>query len=247
MKTPGERFDRLDALRGVAIVWMAAFHFCFDLNHFGLWEPRQFFTRDPFWTTQRTGIVTMFVFCAGLAQAVALQGAAGGVRLDGRFWRRWAQVAGCAVLVSIGSATMFPRSWIFFGVLHGIAVMLLLLRLLAPLRAALLVPLGVGAIALPQVARHPAFDPPWLAWTGLPLHKPVTEDFGPVLPWLGVMLLGLAAGRWLLAHRRGLLAGAVPGALRPLALLGRFSLSFYMLHQPVFIGALMGGRQMGWW
>jgi len=26
------RFDRLDALRGFAVVWMAAFHFAFDLN-----------------------------------------------------------------------------------------------------------------------------------------------------------------------------------------------------------------------
>ena len=32
-----------------------------------------------------------------------------------------------------------------------------------------------------------------------------------------------------------------------LALLGRWSLSFYMLHQPVFIGAILGGRQLGWW
>ena len=67
-------------------------------------------------------------------------------------------------------------------------------------------------------------------------RKPYTEDFVPVLPWLGVMLWGLAAGQWLLQHRRGVLAGAVPAALQPLALLGRWSLSFYMLHQPVFIG-----------
>ena len=45
----------------------------------------------------------------------------------------------------------------------------------------------------------------------------------------------------------GLLAGAVPVALRPLALLGRWPLSFYMLHQPVFIGAILGGRLLGWW
>ena len=32
---PRSRFDRLDALRGVAIVWMAIFHFCYDLNYFG--------------------------------------------------------------------------------------------------------------------------------------------------------------------------------------------------------------------
>jgi peptidoglycan/LPS O-acetylase OafA/YrhL len=39
----------------------------------------------------------------------------------------------------------------------------------------------------------------------------------------------------------------VPGALRPLAVLGRWSLSFYMLHQPVLIGAILGGRTLGWW
>lgn len=244
--SPGERFDRLDALRGVAIVWMAAFHFCFDLNHFGLWEPRQFFTRDPFWTTQRTCIVTMFIFCAGLGQAVAMQGVTAWPGLTRRFWRRWGQVAVCALLVSAGSALMFPRSWIAFGVLHGIAVMLLLLRLAAPLGRGLL-PLAVLAIALPHFARHAVFDAPWLSWTGLPLRKPFTEDYVPVLPWIGVMLLGFLAGRWLLAHRRGVLAGPVAAPLRPLATLGRFSLSFYMLHQPVFIGALMGGRQLGWW
>ena len=47
------RFDRLDALRGVAIVWMAIFHFCFDLNHFGFIEPKHRFTVDVFWTAQR--------------------------------------------------------------------------------------------------------------------------------------------------------------------------------------------------
>ena len=49
----------------------------------------------------------------------------------------------------------------------------------------------------------------------------------------------MAAGQWLLLNARGALAGAVPAVLKPLALLGRWSLAFYMLHQPVFIGALM--------
>ena len=240
---PGpDRFDRLDLLRALAIVWMAAFHFCFDLNYFGLWDPRQFFTRDPFWTTQRSCIVTLFMFCAGLGQAVAMQAAQGWPR----FWRRWAQVAGCAVLVSIGSAFMFPKSWIAFGVLHGMAVMLILARLAWPL-GKWLWPLGALAIALPPLWRHPFFDPPWMLWAGLATHKPFTEDYVPVLPWLGVMFIGLAAGRWLLQHRRAVLAGPVPRVAQPLALLGRWSLSFYMLHQPVFIGVMMGGRQLGWW
>ncbi len=235
-----DRFDRLDALRGLAIVWMAAYHFAFDLNHFGLLDPRQDFYRDPMWTVQRTCIVSLFLFCAGLGQAVALQAGQGWPR----FWRRWAQVAGCAVLVSAGSAVMFPRSWIFFGVLHGIAVMLILvrvlgLRLTGPGGTAVLAGVAVLALVLPHWAADPAFNGAAWSWTGLVTRKPVTEDYVPVLPWLGVMLSGLVVGRLLLQRAPAALRGPVPRALRPLATLGRWSLTFYMVHQPVFIGALM--------
>ena len=233
-----ERFERLDALRALAIVWMVAFHFGFDLNHFGLLDPRQNFHRDPLWTTQRACIVSLFLFCAGLGQAVALQAGLDGRRFSPNFWRRWAQVAGCAVLVSLGSAWMFLRSWIHFGVLHGIAVMVIVVRLAAPLRVWLW-PLGALCIALPLVAAHPVFNARGLNWIGLVTHKPITEDYVPVLPWLGVMLWGLAAGQWLLAHRQPWLTGKVPDMAQPLAWLGRWSLSFYMLHQPLLIGMLM--------
>jgi uncharacterized membrane protein len=227
------RFDRLDALRGAAIVWMTLFHFAFDLNHFGL-LPKQNFHHDALWTVQRACIVSLFLFCAGLSQAVALwQG-----QPWPRFWKRWAQVAGCALLVTAGSWLMFPRSYIAFGVLHGIALMLIVSRVTGGW-GRWLWPLGALAIALPWLAASPAFDGPLLSWLGLVTRKPITEDYVPLLPWLGVMWWGLAAGRWLLANRRSWLDGPLPAALRPLAALGRWSLSFYMLHQPLLIGALM--------
>ena len=160
-----------------------------------------------------------------------------------RFWRRWVQIAGCALLVSIGSALMFPNSWISFGVLHGIAVMLVLGRLAAPLRTWLW-PLGALCIALPVFVQHPGFDSRWTNWVGLVTRKPVTEDFVPLLPWLGVLLLGLAAGQWLLRARPAWLSGALAAPARPLALLGRWPLSFYMLHQPVLIGALLAWQAL---
>ncbi len=228
------RFDRLDALRGAAIVWMALFHFCFDLNYYRLLSPAQNFYADPFWTVQRAAIVTLFMFTAGLSQAVAHDAGQGWPR----FWKRWLQIAACALLVSAGSALMFPKSWISFGVLHGFAVMLVIARVAAPLRPWLW-PLGLVLVLLPQVVQHPFFDTRLTNWIGLVTRKPVTEDFAPVLPWLGVMLWGVAAGQWLLLHRRALLSGALPSLLQPLAALGRWSLSFYMLHQPLLIGAIL--------
>ncbi len=226
------RFDRLDALRGFAIVWMACFHFSFDLTYFRF--TRQNFYTDPLWTGQRVCIVSTFLFCAGFGQAIALRQGQGWPR----FWRRWAQVAGCALLVTIGSSLMFPESFISFGVLHCIAVALIVMRLSAG-AGRWLWPLGLAAVWLPQWVAHPWFDTRWTNWVGLITRKPITEDYVPVFPWLGLMWWGLAAGQWVLAHRPEWVSGHLPQRLAPLARLGRWSLSFYMLHQPLLIGLLM--------
>jgi uncharacterized membrane protein len=226
------RFNRLDALRGVAMVWMAAFHFSFDLNYFRF--IRQDFYRDPAWTLQRICIVTIFILCAGAGQAVAT----GQQQSFARFWKRWAQVAVCALLVSIGSWWMFPRSYISFGVLHGIAVMLIVVRFTSSW-GVWRWPLGLVATLLPQFIQHPFFDSRWTNWVGFVTHHPATEDYVPILPWLGVMWCGAAGTEALLRHRAAWLTGPIVRAFAPLAFLGRWSLSFYMLHQPVLIGILI--------
>lgn len=228
------RFDRLDALRGAALLWMAAFHFCFDLSHAGLLQAN--FYEDTFWTTQRTLILSLFLVCAGAGQAVAVaQG-----QTWARFWRRWLQVVACAALVSLGSYLMFPNSFIYFGVLHGMAVMLVVARLTARW-GAWLWPLGLVAMALPWVAQHPWFDHFAWHWLGLVTHKPITEDYVPILPWLGVMWWSLAGTQWLLSRWAQALQSSYvqpPAWWRLLALLGGWSLTFYMLHQPVLLGGL---------
>ncbi|QCB48601.1 heparan-alpha-glucosaminide N-acetyltransferase [Hydrogenophaga sp. PAMC20947] len=222
---------------------MTAYHFCFDLNYHGLID--QNFHHDPFWTWQRTAIVSLFLFTAGLSQAVAAQQG----QTWSRFWKRWGRVAGAAGLVTVGSMLMFPDSFIYFGVLHGIAVMLILVRLTAGW-GVLLWPLGalaIGAkfVAPLAIAAWPALavlNQPGLNALGLISQLPITEDYVPVLPWLGVMWWGIAAGRWALANRPAWLgAGQTPAqglVKRALVVLGRWSLSYYLLHQPVMLGLI---------
>ena len=240
------RFEAVDTLRGLAIVWMTVFHFCFDLNQssqlgIALGWAQQNFYGDPFWTVQRTLIVSLFLFCAGISQAIAVhQG-----QSWQRFFRRWVQIVGCALLVSIGSYLLYPRSFIYFGVLHGIAVMLLVVRFTAgwgrwlwALSALAFAIFLIAPQALNAWSMAELFNQPQLNWLGLITRKPVTEDYVPLLPWLGVVWWGVATGQWLLARQPGWLAVGTPLALRPLNWLGRWSLSWYMLHQPVMIGGL---------
>jgi uncharacterized membrane protein len=242
------RYAAVDLLRGLAMVWMTLFHFSFDLQHFGYLRAN--FYGDPFWTVQRAAIVTLFVFCAGLGQAIAVQQG----QSWARFWKRWLHIAGCALLVSVGSKFMFPDSFIYFGILHGMALMLIVVRVAAGAGAGRwLWLLGCVALVLPWAAGQMHRQWPGLDflngrafnWLGLISRKPITEDYAPLFPWLGVMCFGLAAGLWLLRHQAdalqrcsdALCQGALAAPLRGLAWLGRWSLSYYMLHQPVLIGA----------
>ena len=235
-----QRFDTLDALRGLAMVWMTAFHLCFDLSHAGLW-PQDFYA-DPVWTWQRVMIVSLFLFCAGFGQAVATAQA----QSWARFWKRWVQVAGCAALVTLGSWWMFPKSFIYFGILHGMAVMLIVVRLTSHWGRWLWLA-GALAIASKFIAADAlstwasgqfvhAMNSTALNWIGWITQKPSTEDYVPVFPWLGVMWWGAAAGGWLMPRLGAHGLNPVPQVGRALAALGRWSLSYYMLHQPVLIG-----------
>ena len=138
------RFAAVDALRGAACVWMAAYHFCFDLRVFG-WQPDWDFYSDPFWTNQRTAILSTFLLCAGIGQGIASQQGQNWQR----FWRRWWQVAAGAALVSVSTYATFADRFVSFGVLHGIALMLIITRVLAPhWQPRYFVALGLACIGL---------------------------------------------------------------------------------------------------
>ena len=247
---PLARVDVVDALRGVAITMMIAYHVCFDLTFFH-WTDWAMLD-DARWIAWRSGIVTSFLFVTGLSLALRDerdQRTQTGW-LDRAFLRRWAQVAGAALLVTVGSMLLFPDRFIYFGVLHFVAAAMWICRR-APRLGGWAVAMGLAAIALGLTVAHPAFDPRAIDWIGFATVKPITEDYVPLFPWIGVVLVGCGLGAWWGRRRFALstpLAAAWSASPRPirvgLATMGRWSLTIYLLHQPLLMGAMAAVRQV---
>lgn len=221
----------LDAARGLSVLAMFAFHLGWDLGHFGHIDPD-----IPYSEAYKTfghAIAASFLFISGFSLALAHEG---GFRARA-YGRRLALIIGAALLVSGATYVAFPSSFVFFGILHCIAAasLLALPFLFWPWPAAFVA--GSAIIAATFVARAPFFDAPLFWWTGLSTFEPLTNDYRPLAPWAGALLLGVGAAK--LARSRLTAAADSRGgaAIRGLAFLGRHSLALYLAHQPAFFAA----------
>lgn len=239
---PAPRLPVIDAARAVALLAMAGYHALWDLGHLRLTPENVALT--PAGRHAAEGIAATFLILVGV----------GLVLMNGRGIRprstlvRLARVGGAAGLVTLGTYAVFPDAYVFFGVLHCIAVasVLGLPFLSAPLPA---VALGaVAVLAAPSLLVRGAWHAPWLdapalAFLGLGSVTPATNDFVPLFPWFGLVLAGVLVGRvGLPALRRSQLAGWSPRTrlARAATFAGRHSLMVYLVHQPVLLGLLSG-------
>jgi len=224
------RVPAVDTLRGIAILAMIVYHFAFDLRFFGLTAAD--FENDRFWLASRAVIVSAFLVLVGISLVLAERAGVG----FARFARRLGVVALCALAASVASYLIYPTTYIYFGILHCIVVASLIARPLVR-RPWLALGAGLVVVMLGLGFSHPLFDTRATSWIGFVTAKPPTQDFVPLFPWLGAVLIGLSIGAGLEA-RRWRPIGALAGAPACLRFLGRHSLVVYLIHQPILMGAL---------
>ena len=104
-------------------------------------------------------------------------------------------------------------------------------------RPRLALAIGIAIVAAGIALAHPVFDQRPLSWLGFTTDEAGTEDYVPLVPWAGVVLVGIAAGHGPRTRASALLA-PLAAAPRWLRWLGRHSLAVYMVHQPLLLGAL---------
>jgi uncharacterized membrane protein len=225
------RLEAIDALRGVAIAAMVVYHFSWDLRFFGYISADV--AGDLGWRLFARAIAGTFLALVGVSLVLSTRGG-----FDRRrFLRRLGVIAAGAVAITAVTLAVMPDVYVFFGILHSIAVASVLGLPFVRAPALLTIVAAIFCFAAPALFAGPAFDSPALLWLGLFTRVPQSNDFVPVFPWFGVVLAGIAAARLAPLAPASIRARfAAFRAPRPLLLAGRYSLAIYLLHQPILFG-----------
>jgi uncharacterized membrane protein len=128
-----------------------------------------------------------------------------------------------------------------FGILHLIGTSIILAYPFLGLRFTNLV-LGVLIFAAGQyiLALDHYSQSFWLLPFGIVPEGVIMPDYRPLLPWFGVVLIGLFFGNVVYGdgRRPAVLEDKAPVLARPLLPPGRNSLFIYLIHQPIIIALL---------
>jgi uncharacterized membrane protein len=229
-----QRIWEIDFLRGLSIILMVGYHILFDLGEFsGVRRFLGFSTNlsSTAWTIAQFFFAGLFVVLSGISSSLSRSNAKRGVRL-------------LIVSFVVTAATYWfdPKSAVYFGILQCLAVSIFLYGA-AFQKAGTVACAAWGAVvlgaraALPILTKGLTIRSDWLLPFGI--HSPSFSsfDYFPLIPWLGVFLVGAALGKSVYASRRSLIPARLPGTFVNWA--GRHSLLIYIVHQPVIIGVLV--------
>ena len=217
-----QRIWEIDFLRGIAICMMVLFHLVVDLADFYEFP---FNYMNGFWYYEGKLAAILFVSLAGVS-----------TRFSSNNFKRGLVILGWGLILTVLTYVYNPNTYIRFGILHLLGSSLILFHYFKSTGAAwlgviALMLFGIAYTTAGKVVQSPIFIP-----VGLPPADFVSLDYYPLLPWLSVFLLGVLGGRYLYKQPKSLFSEFPHQSM--LTILGRHSLTVYLIHQPLLLAAL---------
>ena len=232
-KDLSQRIWEIDFLRGLSIILVVGYHLLYDLGAFVGVERFLGFTTDlssVAWRVAQNFFAGLFIVLSGTSCSLSRNNVRRGLRL-------------LAVSFAVTAVTYAfdPSSAVWFGILQLLAVSILIygaaFEKAGPVACAAWGAVVLGfAAALPALKKGLVIRFDWLLPLGI--HSPgfTSFDYFPLIPWLGIFLIGAALGKSVYAPKRSLLPWRLPQTFVNAA--GRHSLIIYIAHQPVIMGVL---------
>ena len=220
---------------------MITYHLVFDLTYFNIYSTDLYSLPALLFLYP---IGTLFLLLVGISLTLSysrVQSTLSQQQLRWKFFRRGAWIFCLGLLITVVTWVYPHDGFIVFGVLHCIGLSIILAYALIRFPRSSLV-LGIVCIGLGLFLRTTIVtDFPWLLWLGLTPAQFYSLDYFPLLPWFGVVLLGVFLGNNLLQdNKRTFHLRDHPSffLLKAVCFLGRYSLIIYLLHQLVIVGIL---------
>lgn len=230
-----ERFWEIDFTRGTALVMMLISNFVTDLQYFANYS-----NYSEFWFWFARIVAFIFIFLVGLSLNISYNRAKKEGKANfSKFLKRGLFIFALGLLITVVTYLAIPQGYIRFGVLHLIGLSVILAYPFLKLKRKVSLVVGSALIALGFVLSVITFNTSLFLWLGFVPVNFTSVDYFPLLPWFGVILLGLYFGKAL--YERGERTFKLKFSLKssnPICFLGRNTLWIYLIHQPIFIAIL---------
>jgi len=227
-----ERFWEIDFLRGIAIIMMVIYHLLYNLDYFAQY-PIQVYT--GFWMYFARITANTFIFLVGVSLSISFSRK--GTHSFLKYFKRGIIIFSWGLIITLVTWFFLREGYVIFGILHLIGISIILAYPFLKMRFWNLV-LGLLCILAGIYLKGVVVNFSWLLWLGLRPPHFYTVDYFPLLPWFGVVLLGIFFGNLLYPNyvRKFYLkdfSSFLP--IKLLCFLGQHSLLIYLLHQPLII------------
>lgn len=224
---PEHRLQIIDLIKGIDIIPMVLFNYSVTLDFFGLIQsPTGLFYQKIL----PMSIASVFIFMSGIAAFVSYE--RNNENFTKKYITRGLRLLFFAALITISTYIFVPQKTIFFGIIHFFAVSSFLIPVFVR-HNKLNIIACISIILAGSYLAQTEFNFSYLFWLGFVPQNLSTFDFFPLIPWMGVILAGIACGGFFVEKTVDL---EFKGKFSSLfQYLGKHTLTIYMIHQPLLI------------